>query len=122
MKKIMIAGESAEKFTVVGVSPSAEYVRDSLGTILGTTLAHSPDSENGVHEIRVGRTSRSCRRLKIDGIGREGYIIRCALGSIFIRANTEAGVRAGAEKFVSLCGGEDDSVFPDGYLLKKTEE
>lgn len=122
MKKITIAGESAEKFTVVGVSPSAEYVREQLGVILGTALAYSSDSANGVHEIRVGRTSRSCRRLKIDGIGREGYIIRCALGSIFIRANTEAGVRAGAERFVSLCGGEGETAFPDGYFLKKTEE
>lgn len=101
-KRITIAGVPLSEFSIVhGKSDSAALIlADYLERASGIRLPVIKDTEAAEHEIRVGRTSRICSRLRDDGIAHDGFMIKVAGGNLIIRGGSEKGDENGVWEFL----------------------
>ncbi|MGN1410558.1 MAG: DUF4838 domain-containing protein [Eubacteriales bacterium] len=100
--KLTINGTPIEEFTVVSGENTlaAEELTSYLEKATGVRLPIEYDSVKERHEIRLGAPANTCRRLKLEGITNDGYVIKEALGNLLIRSNTETGVLNGVYEFL----------------------
>lgn len=128
---LTIANSPISIFTIVshGYDDAADELVKYIRLATGIILPLERDSKPNRHEIRLGSPADVCKRLKLDGITNDGFVLKVALGNLLIRSNTEKGVNNGVYEFLHrvlgwrfLCKDVDflsepdaDVALPDGY-------
>lgn len=101
-KQIIIAGTPIAKFKIVyGKSLDAALeLQKYLALASGVKLPIIHDCEKAEHEIRVGKTNRTCSKLSYDGLSNHGFVIKVAGGNLIIAGNDEMGDLYGVYEFL----------------------
>ena len=129
--KLTIAKIPLNEFTVVshGYDDAADVLVKYVSLATGVNLPIEAVSQKERHEIRLGSPADVCKRLKLDGIKNDGFVLKEALGNLLIRSNTEKGVLNGVYDFLHRCLGwrflppdidflrspDEEADIPEGY-------
>ena len=87
--KLTIAKIPLNEFTVVshGYDDAADVLVKYVSLATGVNLPIEAVSQKERHEIRLGSPADVCKRLKLDGIKNDGFVLKEALGNLLIRSN-----------------------------------
>lgn len=129
--KLTIAKIPLNEFTVVshGYDDAADVLVKYVSLATGVNLPIEAVSQKERHEIRLGSPADVCKRLKLDGIKNDGFVLKEALGNLLIRSNSEKGVLNGVYDFLHRCLGwrflppdidflrspDDEADIPEGF-------
>ena len=129
--KLTIAKIPLNEFTVVshGYDDAADVLVKYVSLATDVNLPIEAVSQKERHEIRLGSPADVCKRLKLDGIKNDGFVLKEALGNLLIRSNTEKGVLNGVYDFLHRCLGwrflppdidflrspDDEADIPEGF-------
>lgn len=104
---LTIAKTPLSLFTVVshGHDDAADALVKYVRLATGIILPLERDSKPNRHEIRLGSPADVCKRLRLEGIKNDGFVLKSALGNLLIRSNTDIGVQNGVYEFLHRCLG-----------------